>query len=351
MDKSGGGVCKGEAEDSWSTEEADEGWCNGASQGLMELLGAERQRLRAELQVLRATPWPRPGATAVLRRQWCGGVTGGAWPRNELSAASRHRENTLSGTDTHSGGDGGGGKQNRDLSKKGRWIENRLLQEEHQLLRSVKAVEDKDRRKARVVRLAVDRAETIWPVAESEHRLRMMQTHLAHLRQELVAAKAHCKEQTEAVQMLRQGREAAEACHVAEQEKVTEELAQLRLALAEQRERLRDQQAETAKVLSKEYLVGELERWRQLRHGNTASSSSRMLLGNVSDILPSSPPQRTKLFEQDDALESRWQQLAQNVQTPPRAATSAMDTSAGESRLKSLQQLWAEQRQKILAGT
>jgi len=121
MDKSGGGVCKGEAEDSWSTEEADEGWCNGASQGLMELLGAERQRLRAELQVLRATPWPRPGATAVLRRQWCGGVTGGAWPRNELSAASRHRENTLSGTDTHSGGDGGGGKQNRDLSKKS-WL-------------------------------------------------------------------------------------------------------------------------------------------------------------------------------------------------------------------------------------
>jgi len=363
MDQAEDGWCQEEPDDSWSKEETEDGWCNSASRGLMELLGAERQRLRAELHVLRATPWPKPGATAVLRRQWCGGVTGGTWPRNELSAASRHREKTDSDTDCHNGD----GTRNRDTPKQGRWIENRLLEEQRQLVRSAQAVKDGKERRARVVRLAVDRAEATWPVAESEHRLRTLQARLASLQEQLVAAEAHCQEQTQAAEALRQGREAAEACHIAEQERVAEELSQLRSALAEQRERLRsalaeqrerlrDQQAETEKALSKDRLGEELERWRQVRNGNTANSSSRMLLRNIAESLPSSPPQPRTLFEQDDALDSRWQQLAQSMQTPPSAVASAMDTSAVESfaradHVKSLQQLWAEQRQKILAGT
>lgn len=352
MEEAEHGSCQEEPDDSWSKEEKEDGWCNSASRGLMELLGAERQRLRAELHVLRATPWPKPGATAVLRRQWCGGVTGGTWPRNELSAASRHREGTYSDTDCHNGD----GTRKRDTPKQGRWIENRLLQEQRQLVRSAQAVKDGKERRARVVRLAVDRAEATWPVAESEHRLWTLQARLASLQEQLVAAEAHCQEQTQAAEALRQGREAAEACYIVEQERVAEELSQLRSALAEQRERLRDQQAETEKALSKDRLGEELERWRQVRNGNTANSSSRMLLRNIAESLPSSPPQPRTLFEQDDALDSRWQQLAQSMQTPPSAVAPAMDTSAVESfaragHVKNLQQLWAEQRQKILAGT
>eukprot|EP00930_Biecheleria_cincta_P099887 TRINITY_DN91499_c0_g1_i1.p1 TRINITY_DN91499_c0_g1~~TRINITY_DN91499_c0_g1_i1.p1 ORF type:complete len:353 (+),score=86.70 TRINITY_DN91499_c0_g1_i1:125-1183(+) len=352
MEKAEDGWCQEEPDDSCSKEETEDGWCDSASKGLMELLGAERQRLRAELRVLRATPWPKPGATAVLRRQWYGGVTGGAWPRNELSAASRHQDKESPDTDGHSGD----GMHTRDLAKQGRWIENRLLQEQQQLVRSAQAVEDGKERRARVVRLAVNRAEAVWPVAESEHRLQALQARLSSLREQLVAAEAQCQEQTDAAETLRQGREAAEACHIAEQERVAEELSQLRSVLAEQRKCLRDQQADTEKARSKERLAEELERWRQLRHDNTASTGSRMLLSNISERLPISPPRPRTLFEQGDALESRWQQLAQSIQTPPSAIASAMDTSAAESsdresQVKSLQKLWAEQRQKILAGT
>ncbi|CAE7029650.1 unnamed protein product [Symbiodinium natans] len=66
-----------EEEDAAWLEEDEEG---GARRGLMEMLRVERRQLVQELALRRRAPWPHPGAAALLRRQWQGGVEGETLP-------------------------------------------------------------------------------------------------------------------------------------------------------------------------------------------------------------------------------------------------------------------------------
>ncbi|CAE8652352.1 unnamed protein product, partial [Polarella glacialis] len=192
--------------------------CNTASRGLMEMLAVERKRLQAELKLLRAAPFPQPAAAAVLRRQWCGGVTGGSWPSNRLAEMPRHVQSQSELPQAR-----------RPPTQ--RWTDRRLAEEEEQLLQSSEAAIENTEIRRRILIRAQIRAEAAFPAESAETRLAKLDAREKQLREQLAAAEAQYHGETKALESLRRGRTAAEELWVAEQIRWTEEISQAGSAL------------------------------------------------------------------------------------------------------------------------